>query len=377
MDVSTIIICIVLVILALTSPLFNALHRGRALRKNPDSANYTCPTFSIIISVHDNAAELERNLPSILSQDYPEGYEVIVVDESSTDETEEVLKRFKKTFPCLYSTFIPESSHYLSRRKLALTIGIKAAKNEWLILTDADCKPKSVLWLQTMARYCNDSNDMVLGYSNYVQSAKSFYRFEQLLISCYAMRTAKKGIAFCYNGNNLAIRKSVFMKHNGFLKNLRYLRGEYDFIVNEYAQNKRTAVTIEPNAHIIQEEPSCKRWANEHVFYMETWRHLHRKLNNSILFVFDNAVLHINYLAQLAAIVYSAITTNWMILSSALVSLLVTIAIRIVIANKILKMFEELIPLWRIPFMEIRVIWQYTAFMIRHAFSDKNDFIRK
>ena len=91
---------------------------------------------------------------------------------------------------------IPKSSHYLSRRKLALTIGIKAANHEWVILTDADCRPESERWLTTMATHCTDENDIVLGYTNYEHNSKRFYRFERILNACYLMRKAQKSVAY-------------------------------------------------------------------------------------------------------------------------------------------------------------------------------------
>lgn len=366
-----------LVLLAIISTFCNILNRRNFICSDSITADALFPAFSIIITVHDNAKEIERNLPAILNQNYPVGFEVIVVDESSTDETVDVLKRLKNTYSNLYTTFIPETSHYISRRKLALTIGIKAAKNEWLIITDADCCPQSEFWLKTIAKYCTEKNDMVIGYANYSRNAKTFYRFEQLLTTCYAMLAVHKGVAFRCNCRNLAIRKSIFMEHNGFLKNLRYLRGEYDFIVNEFAIKGRTAIVTEEDGKLVLDAPSKKKWKNGHVFYMETRRHLERKFAYRILFNIDNILLHITYLAELIAIAYSAINSNWIIFASAIFSLILTITLRIFIASKTLKLLNEPMPLWRIPLMEIRIMWQNLVFMAKYAISDKNDFIRK
>ena len=91
--------------------------------------------FSVIIAVFDNARELEENLPAFLTQTYEPGYEVIVVDESSTDNTEDVLKLFKNDYPHLYSTFLPKPNRRVVRRKQAFNVGVKASKNEWIIIT--------------------------------------------------------------------------------------------------------------------------------------------------------------------------------------------------------------------------------------------------
>ena len=123
------------------------------------------PPLSIIICARDESDNLLRNLPSILEQDYP-NFEVIVVNDGSTDESEDILKLMSARYPQLYHTFTPDGSRYLSRKKLALTLGIKASKHDWLVFTEANCKPTSNQWLRLMARNFTSKTDIVLGYSN-------------------------------------------------------------------------------------------------------------------------------------------------------------------------------------------------------------------
>lgn len=375
-DTFTIIICCGLVLLAVVSSLCNGLLRRPRAQKASEQKQ-DGPQFSIVITAHDNANELERNLPTILSQIYEPGYEVIVVDESSTDNTEDVLKLMKKRFTNLYTTFIPESSHYLSRKKLALTIGIKAAKNEWIILTDADCRPQSENWLKAISGYCTEDKDMVIGYTNYRHEAKCFYRFERMLISCYLLHTANANMPYRYNGNNLALRKSVFMAHNGFLKNLKFLRGEYDFIVNEYAQHGRTAIAISQDSIMRQDRPSRKSWTDTGVYYMETRRHLHRSFRYRMLFNIDTFMLHFNYISLAGICAWAILHGNNIIMTTAVASIIITLAIRIIIAHKAIKSFEESIPLIKVPFLELMIIWHNMWLMLRYRMADKYDFIRK
>lgn len=375
-DILTIVVCGILLLLAITTPLCNGLFRKPASTKETDDTQER-PRFSIVITVHDNAEELERNLPVILAQEYEPGFEVVVVDESSTDDTEDVIKRLRNKHPNLYATFIPESSHYLSRRKLALTLGVKAAKNEWIIFTDVDCAPESNKWLESMSDCCSKDYDLVLGYTNYAQESKKYYRFERLLTSCYLLRKAQTGMAYRYNGNNLAMRKSVFMSNNGFLQNLKYLRGEYDFIVNEYTTPGRTNIAIEQEAHVCQDAPSKSSWINFHLYYMETRKHLKRSLPYRLLFDTDTVLLHLNYIAQIAAVAYSVLFQNWIITIGAVIGFIITVTLRIVIAGKAIRRFDESIPRWAVPLMEIRVMWQNLSFILRHRISDKYNFIRR
>lgn len=383
-DTITIIVCSVLLILAVVATMCNPLlHRLVATltteehdNDNDDEVKQS-PKLSVIITVHDQAQDLENHLPIILSQDYEPGYEVIVVDESSTDDTEDVLNRMKQHCKNLYTTFIPESSHYLSRRKLALTLGVKAAKNEWLVFTDADCQPESDQWLKAIAKQCTDQTDIVLGYTRYENKTPLYWRFERLISQWRLMKMATKGMAYRYNGNNLAVRKSIFMKHNGFLKNLKYLRGEYDFMVNEYAQPNRTAIALEPDARICQNMPSKRAWVNTHLYYLETQQHLRGAHAYKIKGALCSTLLHLAYLTQIGVLSFSIVTNMWIVMAVSIFCLLLTFTLRGIIGHNALKNTGEQISTFCIPFMEIRAVWQYLIFKIRYIHADKYDFIRR
>ena len=120
--------------------------------------------FSVIMTVFDQAPELESNLPVFLTQEYEPGYEVIVVDETSTDNTEDVLKLLKKDYQHLYTTFLPKPNRQVIRRKLAFNVGSKAAKNEWLILTKIDKAPAANDVLQAINEVLDEDADITLGY---------------------------------------------------------------------------------------------------------------------------------------------------------------------------------------------------------------------
>ncbi|MBR1932276.1 MAG: glycosyltransferase [Prevotella sp.] len=367
-DTLTIIIGSTLLLLAIITPLLSAFFRRPRIESAYDNGER--PGFSIVIPVHDNAPELQRNLPALLQQNYEGGsYEVIVVDESSTDDTEEVLKLLKQEYQHLYSTYIPASSHYLSRRKLSLTIGVKAAKYEWVIFTEADCIPEDDTWLATLAAHCTADTDAVCGYTGYEDDAKLFHRFECLQANCHLL-----GHPYRYEGSNLAIRKQVFMQSNGFLKNLMYLRGEYDFLVNEW---ERVSVMTVPEGRMRQESPSHKQWANKHLYWMETRRHLRHTFVPRLLWYLDTACLHLNYLLQVAVMAFAAFKQNYILLGVAAFCLLLTMTLRIIFAKRAARDFGEKLPALAVPFLELRVLWSDLRFWVRHRLADKYDFIRK
>ena len=120
--------------------------------------------FSVIMAVYDQAYELKENLPVFLSQQYEPGYEVVVVDESSTDETADLLKLLKNDYPNLYTTFLPKSEGYALSKKQAYNIGVKAAKHDWLIFANANHPPVGDDVLQAISDSIDTTADLTLGY---------------------------------------------------------------------------------------------------------------------------------------------------------------------------------------------------------------------
>ena len=121
------------------------------------------PSFSIILAVQEQAEALQNQLPSLLTQQYDD-FQVIVVDESSTDNTSDVLGCLKDEYPRLYNTFVPRYHFQRNPRRLAFTIGMKAAKNDWIIFTDLETLPTSETWLEELSEFAVSPNEMLLGY---------------------------------------------------------------------------------------------------------------------------------------------------------------------------------------------------------------------
>ena len=164
------------------------------------------------MTVYDNAKELRQYLTAFLTQDYTPGYEVIVVDESSTDDTEDVLKLQKQQYPQLYTTFLPKPNRNVTRRKLALTIGVKAAKNEWVIFSDIHAAPPSSTWLSEIAETLDNRTEIQLGY--FCKNDIRLQPFEEIEQARRYVRKTERTNADGHRG-----------------KHLKYIRGKYDFIV--------------------------------------------------------------------------------------------------------------------------------------------------
>ncbi len=201
---------------------------------------------SVIICARNEQENLERNLPSILTQNYPD-YEVIVVNDCSEDETEFVLERFQKKYKHLKTTTLKQDEKFYHNKKLALTIGIKAAKNDLLLLTDADCIANSERWIEKMQNNFSDKTEIILGYGGYISEKRlinNLIRFDTLFIAIQYLSFALAGKPYMGVGRNLAYRKSLFFKNKGFARHSHIISGDDDLFINEVAKRKNTKIEI-------------------------------------------------------------------------------------------------------------------------------------
>jgi cellulose synthase/poly-beta-1,6-N-acetylglucosamine synthase-like glycosyltransferase len=220
-------------------------------KQNAPEMNET-PPVSVIICARNEEENLILNLTSVLEQDYP-SFEVIVVNDCSEDDTEQVLAGLKQKYPHLRSTIIKKDGSFRNGKKFAATVGIKAAQHEWLLFTDADCRPESKQWIASMSRHFIDGKDIVLGYGGYLAQKgylNKWIRYDTCFIALQYFAFAKMGKAYMGVGRNLAYRKSLFFAHNGFAAHAHILSGDDDLFVNQAATKRNVAVTYAREAHI-------------------------------------------------------------------------------------------------------------------------------
>lgn len=373
LDNITIVICIILVVCAVCSSLFDTFFRKLSNEEETDGVEEHKPVSVIIIS-DNNGSELNNNLKHFLSQDYPAGYEVIVVVSRDEDGTSDVLNSYSK-YQNLYTTFVPDTSRYMSRRKLAITLGVKAAKNDIILLTDAVCKPSSDKWIASMASKCKDGVNLVIGYSNYSDDTSKFKIFCRLHREYAFMYEASKGIAYSTCGNNLLFKKSVFMEARGFQGNLKYVRGEYDFLVNKYSDFGNTAIAISPDCTLIEETPSRKAWKNKNMFYVETKKHLLRSFKHRIIFNMDMLFLYICILLAILSVLYSVLFSKFLIIPFSFIALVVPFIFRIINAKRVMGLFNTHVSLWKVIPFEFALVWHNMKSVLRYRMSDKYEYI--
>jgi len=206
---------------------------------------------SVIICARNEADNLVKYLPAVLFQQYAE-FEVIVVDDGSSDETDDVLRPLMSQYPHLRITTIREDKKFSHGKKLAVTIGIKAAKHDILVFTDADCEPAGDRWLTKIVSNFTGNKKIVLGYGGYFNHKgllNKYIRYDTLTIALQYLSYAISGFPYMGVGRNLAYRKSFFYKTNGFSKHLHLLSGDDDLFVNENATRLNTTVEFSHESH--------------------------------------------------------------------------------------------------------------------------------
>jgi poly-beta-1,6-N-acetyl-D-glucosamine synthase len=220
------------------------------LYKHPVRATGKYPV-SVIICARNEAENLRSFLPSVLEQDYP-NFEVIVVNDCSEDNSYLVLGEYLQKYSHLRISTITKDPKFTHNKKFAQFIGIKAAKNEILLFTDADCKPQSDKWIEGMASDFDEKTGLVLGYGGYFIEKgllNKYIRYDTMTIAMQYLGMAVRGLPYMGVGRNLAYRRSVFFSNKGFGAHNQLASGDDDLFVNANARKSNTAVEFRNETH--------------------------------------------------------------------------------------------------------------------------------
>ncbi|NPA46410.1 MAG: glycosyltransferase [Chlorobi bacterium] len=231
---------------------------------------------SVIIAAHNEAEALRRHLPAFFRQDYPD-YQVVVIDDRSTDHTPEVLDEMKHAYgDRLHVVRVQpqEWESFRANKKFALTLGIKAARYDKLLFTDADCVPASEEWIARMSAGLQPPVDFVLGYGRYRREKgflNTLIRFETLQTGIQYASFALRGLPYMGVGRNLAYRRSFFLERNGYGRFFSILSGDDDLFVNQHAGRDNTRLCLHPEAHTVSEpERTWRRWIRQKRRHLST-----------------------------------------------------------------------------------------------------------
>ena len=221
---------------------------------------------SVIVCARDEYYNLKENLPLLLAQDYS-SFEVVVVNHGSEDETEFLLRDLSKEYKNLKTVNVKQDLNFFTGKKFPLSIGIKSASYDILLFTDADCVPASNQWLRRMAANFTEGTEIVLGYGAYSKSKSLLnllIRFDTTRIAMNYLGFARAGMPYMGVGRNMAYRKSLFYRQNGFISHYRIQSGDDDLFINKAATAKNTRIEIMADAHTISKpKASFDQWLRQ------------------------------------------------------------------------------------------------------------------
>ncbi|WP_034062034.1 glycosyltransferase [Lacinutrix jangbogonensis] len=234
-----------LVVVVCIQVLFYGVLFGRfAFKKAKNKPSKNLP-ISVIICAKNEAKNIKQFLPSILNQKYSK-FEVVLINDASTDGTLEIMEVFAEKHNNIKVVNVKNNEAFWANKKYALTLGIKAAKYNHLLFTDADCKPISKNWVTEMSFNFTNEKTIVLGYGAYHKIKNSFLnkliRYETLLTAIQYFSFAKSGMPFMGVGRNLAYYREEFYKTNGFINHIDVRSGDDDLFINEAANSKNTTI---------------------------------------------------------------------------------------------------------------------------------------
>lgn len=263
------------------------------------------PTISIIIPADESAHEISPLLDSLYAMDYSGKYEVILADMGQDANIKDVYKRYSTTHNHLRYTFIPSTSRNIELRKLAITLGIKAARGEWIIVLSPDTMPESPAWLKHYAQNLTDDRDFVEAYYNYADDGSIIARRAILeRVGEYVIRLSalEKGILAGCGNSNWAVRKSWFLENGGFADSLPITFGEESIMINRHAQAERSALLCSPETRLIENIRSRQQLTHERVERLEV-RH---RLTSSVrrLYCKDGCASLMVYLYAISLLLY-------------------------------------------------------------------------
>jgi cellulose synthase/poly-beta-1,6-N-acetylglucosamine synthase-like glycosyltransferase len=306
------------------------------------------PAVSVVICARNEEENLQEHLPQILAQDYPD-FEVVVVNDCSWDNTHDLLEDMKKRFSKLRVAEIREVENREHGKKFALTMGIKKASNEILLLTDADCVPLSDQWIRNMVKMYRNEKYLVLGYGKYMAEpgfVNQLIRFDTFQIGLNYLGMALRGNPYMGVGRNLSYHKALFFAVKGFASHMHIASGDDDLFVSEVAKSNNTAVMIESESVTVSKAPpTWSAWMKQKKRHQSTGKYYRAK--HKFLLLLEPVSYYFMFIAAVASIV---IQYNLLIILSAL---FLRACYQIGILHSIAKKLSEKDMGWKFPLLEI------------------------
>jgi len=289
-----------------------------AFYKAPKKKVFLQHPVSVVLCARDEASNLAKHLPGILVQNYHTSFETLVVNDNSEDDSKYILDDLQKVFRSLRIIALTQEAKLIEGKKFPLSMGIREAKNEILLLTDADCVPASEFWIEKMQNAYQEDTEIVLGYSPYFKRKgflNKLIRFETFHTALQYLSYALAGLPYMGVGRNLSYKRSLFMKNKGFSSINQIPGGDDDLFINKVATKKNTAIAIDPDT-FTQSVPK-RKWGewwhqkNRHYSTSKYYKPVHKFLlglySFSHFFTYVGVILcAIFYSWQIALIIFGS-----------------------------------------------------------------------
>lgn len=341
-------------------------------------SNPTLPSVAIVIVAQEECDKLRRHLPVFLEQKYPTEYQVIVVDIHSTDDTLKLLEQLEEQYPHLTHSSIPSSARDISMQRLAMMLGMKTACTEWVVFTQADCCPKNEEWLATFMHTNTNGKNAIIGLTRYSTCNNWLMRKRQFLRLWQQMLWipfAENHHPYKADDTILAYRKAYFFEHNGFSSDSKLLAGAAALLVNKNISCQQCAVSVNPNAVLVQDNPLPHTWLQERVFAIETRRQAKYKL----LFRIWNATKLLLPILYTISTIISCILwmDNYYVVGAVAALWLCTYIVRDITFNRTARQLGIKTFHLTLPYLcSIILLWDIQAW-IRWRFTNKKAFRKK
>lgn len=293
------------------------LWKDNRLPKGKDFPDKDLPSVSVVLVAHNEADALKKSLPYLLEQDYP-NFEVVVVDYTSTDDTRFVLRVCSENYPNLKPVIFSRDVNMFQGKKYPLSIGIKSASKDVILLTEPNCLPSGFNWIREMMTGYAHGADIILGYSQ-VKPQKSLLnaleRYDNVTGSARFLGRALYSVPFTGSGRNLSFGRDFFFAKGAFINQYSFPEGADDLFINRNATKKNTAVVLRNGAETIREShPTMHSWRLERQDRMAARRHYSMAQKINLAFY---PLMQMLFLASLLWLWIGG-TMMWQILASVL-----------------------------------------------------------
>lgn len=257
-----------------------------AKSKSASSKNIS---ISVIVCAKNEAENLKKFLPSIINQNYGK-FEIVLINDASSDDTLDVMKTFEEQHNNIKIVDVENNEAFWGNKKYALTLGIKAASHNFLLFTDADCKPVSNQWIKEMSSQFNNEKTVAIGYGAYKKKKfnllNALIRFETIFTAIQYFSYAKIGMPYMAVGRNLAYRREEFFNANGFMSHMQIRSGDDDLFVNQVANKSNTALCFSKDSFTESiPETNFKNWFNQKRRHISTANH-YKPIHKTVLGLF-------------------------------------------------------------------------------------------